>query len=45
MFGLGMGELALIGGVLFLFIGPKKLPELGSSMGKMITNFKSTQES
>lgn len=40
MFGLGIGELALIlVGVLLLF-GGKKLPQLGRAMGEAITNFK-----
>ncbi len=40
MFGLGIGEIALIlvGG--FLIIGPKKLPEMGKSLGEGIKNFK-----
>ena len=40
MFGLGMGELLIIGGVCLLLFGGKKLPQLGSSMGKAIVNFK-----
>lgn len=41
MFGLGIGELALILVIVLFFFGGKKLPELGSSMGKAIKNFKS----
>lgn len=40
MLGLGVGELLLIGAVGMLLFGSKRLPELGSSMGKAITNFK-----
>ncbi|MBL6991426.1 MAG: twin-arginine translocase TatA/TatE family subunit [Bacteriovoracaceae bacterium] len=40
MFGLGMGELVLIGIAAFIFIGPKKLPQLGSSLAQGIKNFK-----
>ncbi len=41
MFGLGMGEGLMIFGVVVLLFGGKKLPQLGSAMGKAITNFKS----
>ena len=40
MFGLGTGELLLIGIVIFIFVGPKKLPQLGASLAKAIRNFK-----
>jgi sec-independent protein translocase protein TatA len=40
MLGLGIGEILLIGAVGVLFFGPKKLPELGTAVGKAITNFK-----
>ncbi len=40
MFGLGIGELLLVGLLGVLFFGSKKLPELGSAMGKAIVNFK-----
>lgn len=36
MFGLGMGELLLIGAIVFLFIGPKKLPQLAKGVGEGI---------
>jgi len=39
---LGFQELLLIGIVLVLFFGPKKLPELGSGIGKAIREFKNT---
>jgi sec-independent protein translocase protein TatA len=41
MFGLGPTEIAAILALLVvLVIAPKKLPELGSGIGKAITNFK-----
>lgn len=40
MFGMGVGEIAIIAGMVFMFLGPKKLPELGSAFGKSIKNFK-----
>lgn len=40
MFGMGVGEMAVIAGIAFLFLGPKKLPELGSAIGQGIKNFK-----
>jgi sec-independent protein translocase protein TatA len=40
MFGLGMGELLIIGAVVVLFFGAKRLPGLGKSMGSAIGEFK-----
>ena len=40
MFGLGIGEGLILLVVVLLLFGGKKLPELGSSMGKALTNFK-----
>jgi sec-independent protein translocase protein TatA len=43
--GLGMWELLLIFFVILLFFGAKRLPEIGSSLGKGIREFKgSVQE-
>src|SRR5215510_14492244 len=39
---LGLGEMILIGLVLVVFFGPKKLPELGGSSGRAIRDFKRT---
>ncbi len=46
MFGkLGMGELAVIFGIILLVFGPTKLPALAKSMGQAIKEFKKgTQE-
>jgi sec-independent protein translocase protein TatA len=34
MFGLGIPEVAIIGLVAVLIFGPKKIPEIGSALGK-----------
>ncbi|MGF1540016.1 MAG: twin-arginine translocase TatA/TatE family subunit [Pleurocapsa sp.] len=40
MFGLGIPELAIIGIVALLVFGPKKIPEIGSALGKTLRGFK-----
>ncbi|MCC0178366.1 twin-arginine translocase TatA/TatE family subunit [Waterburya agarophytonicola K14] len=40
MFGLGIPEMAVIGLVAVLVFGPKKIPEIGSALGKTIRGFK-----
>jgi len=40
MFGLGLSELIVILLIVLVIFGAKRLPELGSSIGKSITNFK-----
>ncbi|NWF61421.1 MAG: TatA/E family twin arginine-targeting protein translocase [Fischerella sp.] len=39
VFGIGLPEMALIMVVALLIFGPKKLPEIGRSMGKAIRGF------
>ncbi|MFM2313462.1 MAG: hypothetical protein RLZZ04_2738 [Cyanobacteriota bacterium] len=40
MFGLGIPEVVIIGVVAVLIFGPKKIPEIGSALGKTIKGFK-----
>lgn len=40
MFGLGTTEVLIVLAIIVLMFGGRKLPELGRSMGKAITNFK-----
>lgn len=40
MFGLGTTEALILFAIVMIMFGGKKLPELGRSMGKAITNFK-----
>ncbi|PSN18190.1 twin-arginine translocase TatA/TatE family subunit [filamentous cyanobacterium CCP5] len=40
MFNLGWTEVVIILGVAVLIFGPKKIPELGSSLGKTLRGFK-----
>lgn len=40
MFGLGTTEALILLAIIVLMFGGRKLPELGRSMGKAITNFK-----
>ncbi|HZU53730.1 MAG TPA: twin-arginine translocase TatA/TatE family subunit [Holophagaceae bacterium] len=37
---LGLTEILLIGGVLLIFFGPSRLPDLGKSLGRGIQEFK-----
>jgi sec-independent protein translocase protein TatA len=40
MFGLGWPEVLIILGVFVLIFGPKKIPEIGSALGKTLRGFK-----
>lgn len=40
MFGLGWPEVIIISIVAILIFGPKKIPELGSTLGKTLRGFK-----
>ncbi|MFN9174655.1 MAG: twin-arginine translocase TatA/TatE family subunit [Synechocystis sp.] len=40
MFGLGWPEILIILGVMVLIFGPKRIPELGSALGKTLRGFK-----
>ncbi|MBR8827096.1 MAG: twin-arginine translocase TatA/TatE family subunit [Gomphosphaeria aponina SAG 52.96 = DSM 107014] len=40
MFGLGWPEIALIAIASLLLLGPKKIPEIGSALGKTFRGFK-----
>ncbi len=45
MFGLGMGELLVILALALIVLGPKKLPDVATSLGKAIRGFrKATQD-
>ena len=40
MFGLGMGELLVIMAIALIFLGPKRLPDVATSLGKAIRSFR-----
>ena len=40
MFGLGLPEIGIIAVVALLIFGPKKIPEMGSAIGKTLKGFK-----
>ncbi len=44
MFGLGIPELLLIFVIALIVFGPKKLPELGRSLGRALAEFKKASE-
>ncbi len=39
VFGIGIPEIAVIGALALLIFGPKRLPELGRSIGKTLKGF------
>jgi sec-independent protein translocase protein TatA len=40
MFGIGTTELLILFGIVIVIFGARRLPELGSGLGKAIKNFK-----
>ncbi len=44
MFGLGLPELLIILLLVVVFFGAKKLPEIGSGLGKGINNFRDSMK-
>lgn len=44
MFGLGAGEILVIGILALIFIGPKKLPELARGLGKGLREFQKAKD-
>lgn len=44
MFGLGVGELLLIFGIIIFLFGSKKIPSLAKGMGEAIREFKKARE-
>lgn len=44
MFGLGVPELLIIFAIIVVIFGAKKLPEIGSGLGKAIQNFKKAND-
>jgi sec-independent protein translocase protein TatA len=44
MFGIGMPEMVVILVIALIIFGPRKLPDLGSSIGKAIRGFKKSME-
>ena len=43
-FGLGVTELVIILVIVLILFGPKKLPQIGESIGKALRSFKDSQE-
>ena len=41
VFGIGLPEVAVIGAIALLVFGPKRLPELGRTLGKTLKGFQS----
>ncbi|MDJ1185754.1 twin-arginine translocase TatA/TatE family subunit [Roseofilum casamattae] len=45
MFGLGLPEVGIIAVVALLIFGPKKIPEMGTALGKTLRGFKQEMNS
>ena len=41
IFGIGLPEIAVIAGIALVIFGPKRLPELGRTLGKTLKGFQS----
>ncbi len=41
VFGIGLPEIAVIGAIALIVFGPKRLPELGRTLGKTLKGFQS----
>ena len=44
MFGLGLPEIAIILGIIFLLFGAKRIPEIGSAIGKTVTEIRKIRD-
>ena len=44
IFGVGLPEMAVIGAVALLVFGPKRLPELGRTLGQTLKGFQSASK-
>ena len=44
VFGVGLREMAVIGAVALLVFGPKRLPELGKTLGKTLKGFQTASK-
>ena len=44
VFGVGLPDMAVIGAVALLVFGPKRLPELGRTLGKTLKGFQSASK-
>lgn len=44
VFGVGLPEMAVIGAVALIVFGPKRLPELGRTLGKTLKGFQSASK-
>ena len=44
IFGVGLPEMVVIGAVALLVFGPKRLPELGRTLGKTLKGFQSASK-